>query len=37
MNKEEKLKERFKQALISTFKVISEEFKIEKEQNKNNN
>ena len=36
MNKEEKLKERFKQALISTFKVISEEFKIEKEQNKNN-
>ena len=35
MNKEDNLKERFKQALISTVKVISEEYKLEKEVNKN--
>ena len=35
MNKEKNLKEKFKQALISTVKVISEDFKIEKEKNKN--
>ena len=30
MNKEDNLKEKFKQALISTIKVISEDFKINK-------
>ena len=33
MNKEDNLKEKFKQALISTIKVISDDFKIEKEKN----
>ncbi len=32
MNKEDSSKEKFKQALISTVKVISEEYKIEKEK-----
>ena len=35
MNKEDNLKEKFKQALISTVKVISEDYKLEKEINKN--
>ncbi len=35
MNKEDNLKEKFKQALISTIKVISEDFKIEKKIEKN--
>ena len=35
MNKEDNLKEKFKQALVSTIKVISEDYKIEKEINKN--
>ncbi len=35
MNKEDNLKEKFKQALISTIKVISEDFKFEKDTNKN--
>ena len=35
MNKEDNLKEKFKQALISTIKVISEDFKIEKKIDKN--
>ena len=35
MNKEDNLKEKFKQALVSTIKVISEDFKLEKELNKN--
>ena len=35
MNKEDNLKEKFKQALLSTVKVISEDFKLEKETNKN--
>ena len=35
MNKEDNLKEKFKQALVSTIKVISEDFKLEKEINKN--
>ena len=35
MNKENNLKEKFKQALISTIKVISDDYKIEKEKNKN--
>ena len=35
MNKEDNLKEKFKQALISTVKVISDDYKIEKEANKN--
>tara|TARA_A100001011_G_scaffold204192_1_gene212474 strand:+ start:1892 stop:3694 length:1803 start_codon:yes stop_codon:yes gene_type:complete len=35
MKKEDNLKEQFKQALISTVKVISDEYKIEKELNKN--
>ena len=33
--KEDNLKEKFKQALISTVKVISEDYKLEKEINKN--
>jgi len=33
MNKEDNLKEKFKQALISTIRVISDDFKIEKEKN----
>ena len=33
MNKEDNLKEKFKRALISTIKVISDDFKIEKEKN----
>ena len=35
MNKEDNSKERFKQALISTVKVISEDYKIEKEKSSN--
>ena len=35
MNKEDGIKERFKQALISTVKVISDEYKIENELTKN--
>ena len=35
MNKEDNLKEKFKQALLSTVKVISEDYKLEKEINKN--
>ena len=35
MNKEDNLKEKFKQALISTVKVISEDYKIEQEKNNN--
>jgi len=35
MNKEDSSKEKFKQALISTVKVISEDYKIEKEKNNN--
>ena len=35
MNKEDNLKEKFKQALISTVKVISDDYKLEKEINKN--
>ena len=35
MNKEDNLKEKFKQALVSTVKVISEDFKLEKQTNKN--
>ena len=35
MNKEDNLKEKFKQALISTIKAISDDFKLEKEINKN--
>ena len=35
MNKEDNLKEKFKQALVSTIKVISEDYKLEKEINKN--
>ena len=34
MNKEDNLKEKFKQALVSTVKVISEDFKLEKQTNK---
>ena len=30
MNKEQNFKEKFRQALISTVKVISEEYKVEK-------
>ena len=32
MNKEDSSKEKFKQALISTVKVISEDYKIESEK-----
>ena len=35
MNKEDSSKEKFKQALISTLKVISEDFKIEKDKTNN--
>ena len=35
MNKEDNRKEKFKQALISTVKVISDDYKLEKEVNKN--
>jgi len=35
MNKEDNFKEKFKQALISTVKVISDDYKLEKETNKN--
>ena len=35
MNKEDNLKEKFKQALISTIKVISDDYKLEKKINKN--
>ncbi len=35
MNKEDNLKEKFKQALISTVKAISNDYKLEKEVNKN--
>ena len=35
MNKEDNLKEKFKQALLSTVKVISEDYKLEKDINKN--
>ena len=37
MNKEDNSKERFKQALISTVKVISEDYKIEKDKSGNLN
>ena len=33
MNKEDNFKEKFKQALISTVKVISDDYKLEKEIN----
>ena len=35
MNKEDNLKEKCKQALISTVKVISDDYKLEKDINKN--
>ena len=35
MNKEDNLKDKFKQALISTVKVISDDFKISQEKDKN--
>jgi len=35
MNKEDNLKEKFKQAIISTVKVISDDYKLDKEINKN--
>jgi len=35
MNKEDGYKEKFKQALISTIKVISEDYKIKKDEHKN--
>ena len=35
MNKEQNFKEKFRQALISTVKVISEEYKVEKDLKKN--
>jgi len=35
MNKEDNLKEKFKQAIISTVKVISDDYKLNKEINKN--
>jgi len=35
MNKEDNLKEKFKKALISTVKVISDDYKLKKEVNKN--
>ncbi len=37
MNKEDNFKEKFKEALISTFKVISDDYKIQKEENNNIN
>ena len=37
MNKEDSIKEKFKQALISTVRVISDDYKINnKDQNKSN-
>ena len=37
MNKEDSIKEKFKQALISTIRVISDDYKINiKDQNKSN-
>ena len=35
MNKEDNFKEKFKEALISTFKVISDEYKVNENENKN--
>ena len=35
MNKEDNIKEKFRQALISTVKVISDDYKLEKDLNKN--
>ena len=35
MNKEDNLKEKFKQAIISTVIVISDDYKLDKEINKN--
>ena len=35
MNKEDNLKEKFKQALISTVKAISDDYKLEKKANIN--
>ena len=35
MNKQDNIKEKFKQALISTVKVISDDYKLEKNINKN--
>ena len=35
MNKEDNFKEKFKQALISTIKVISDEYRVETELKKN--
>ena len=35
MNKEDNIKEKFRQALISTVKVISDEYRIETELKKN--
>ena len=35
MNKEDNIKEKFKQALISTVKVISDEYQIDEEFKKN--
>ena len=35
MNKEDNLKEKFKQALISTVRLISDDYKLEKEEKKN--
>ena len=35
MNKEDNIKEKFKQALISTFKVISDEYKIDEKVKQN--
>ena len=35
MNKEDNFKEKFKEALISTLKVISEDYKINENENKN--
>ena len=36
MNKEDSIKEKFKQALQSTYKVISEDYKVGKNKNLNN-
>ena len=35
MNQKENLKEKFKQALFSTIKVISDNYKLDKKENKN--
>ena len=37
MNKEDNFKEKFKEALISTLKVLSDDYKIQKEENNNIN